>query len=83
MKNVGQIIQCKIQVITCPTISQKRRTGYAPPFGGRVKIFHEIFTSFIYSKKLIYNRQLTIFYKIQIGIYGITIGIYVLNPVHN
>ena len=28
---VGQIIPCILHGIICPTISQKSRTGYAPP----------------------------------------------------
>jgi hypothetical protein len=28
---VGQVIRCKTLLITWPTISQKRRSGYAPP----------------------------------------------------
>ena len=31
LEMVGQIIPCKTHGIICPTISQKRRTGYALP----------------------------------------------------
>ena len=44
LEMVGQIIPSKKHGIICPTISQKRRTGYAlPNFGSvDVKIQHKL-----------------------------------------
>ena len=35
---VGQVITCVLHVITWPTISQNRRSGYAPPFEEQLNV---------------------------------------------
>ena len=43
LEMVGQIIPCVLHGISCPTISQKSRTGYAPP----TRCFHHFLTNYL------------------------------------